>query len=123
MTTRNENKNKRLKRGATDPDNDGEESLGDEDTEYETDTTDSSYVPPKKYRKQKKTTESKRRRKVEEEEEEDDEAEEADDDNDDEDDDIDVAKLQRMISKIFPSKYMSERAERSTTADKKNKLS
>ena len=118
MATRNENKNKRLKRGATDPDNDGEESLGDEDTEYETDTTDSSYVPPKKHRKQKKITESKRRRKVEEEEDEDTEEADADDDDDD---DIDAAKLQRMISKIFPSKYMSERAERTTTASKKVK--
>ena len=118
MATRNENKNKRLKRGATDPDNDGEESLGDEDTEYETDTTDSSYVPPKKHRKQKKVTESKRRRKVEEEEDEDTEEADADDDDDD---DIDAAKLQRMISKIFPSKYMSERAERTTTASKKVK--
>jgi ATP-dependent Lon protease len=118
MATRNENKNKRLKHGANDPDNDGEESLGDEDTEYETDTTDSSYVPPKKHRKQKKITESKRRRKVEEEEDEDTEEADADDDDDD---DIDAAKLQRMISKIFPSKYMSERAERTSTASKKVK--
>ena len=115
MTTRSENKNKRLKRGATDPDNDGEESLGDEDTEYETDTSDSSYVPPKKNRKQKKITESKRRRKVEEDEDTEDDAE------DDDGDDVDVAKLQRIISKIFPSKYMSERAERTSSADKKNK--
>ena len=119
MVTRNENKNKRLKRGATDPDNDGEESLGDEDTEYETYTTDSSYVPAKKNRKQKKITDSKRRRKVEEEEE-DEDTEDADAD-DEEDDDVDVAKLQRIISKIFPSKYMSKRAERTTTADKKKK--
>ena len=117
MATRNENKNKRLKHGANDPDNDGEESLGDEDTEYETDTTDSSYVPPKKHRKQKKITESKRRRKVEEEEEDTEEADEEEDTREE----FDAAELQRIISKIFPSKYMSDRAERTSTADKKVK--
>jgi hypothetical protein len=40
---------KRLKRGA---DSDGSDN--DENTEYETDTSDSSYVPPKKNKKSKK---------------------------------------------------------------------
>ena len=114
ITTRAENKKKQLKRGSNNPDDHGDESLGEEDTEYETDTSDSSYVPPKKLRKQKKQAESKRRRKIRDEEEEEEEEE-------DDDDDVDVAKLQRMISKIFPSKYMNERAKSTSTSSKKLK--
>ena len=56
MSITTENKRKRLKQAANDPpDSDDSVSLGEEDTEYETETSDSSYVPPSKSNKNKKT--------------------------------------------------------------------
>lgn len=104
MVTRAENKNKRLKRAANDPDNDsdGFESLGEEDTEYETDTSDSSYVPPTKKNKQQKRSKLQQKKgKVCDD-------DNDDDDGDDEDESFDVAKLQKVLARMFPSKYMSK---------------
>lgn len=114
MLTRNENKNKRLKRATNDPDSDGSESLGEEDTEYETDTSDSSYVPPTK--KNKKYPRSNRQRKMN--------ANHDDADGDEDDwgedaaDSFDMAKLHTVLTQLFPSKYISERAK-SISAEQK----
>jgi ATP-dependent Lon protease len=120
MSIRTENLRKQRKLASADPNSDGEESLGSQDTEYETETSDSSYVPPSKTQKNKKSSSTKRQHKrraaaVESEEEYDSDEEEYDSDADREE----VAKLQRIISKIFPSKYMTERAKSTSSVQKK----
>jgi len=47
--------------------------------------------------------------------------EEDDDEEDDEDEDISRAKLQKLVSEMFPSKYMSNRAKQTEKAENSNK--
>ena len=95
------NKKMNKKKGSKDSD----ESASD--SEYETlsdDSSDSEYIPPSK----KKNKNKKNKKNTDEEE-------------DDEDDDVDVAEIQKMISKIFPSKYTSKRAKNTEKAKKRLK--
>src|SRR6056300_747339 len=95
------NKKMNKKKGSKDSD----ESASD--SEYETlsdDSSDSEYIPPSK----KKNKNKKNKKNTDEEE-------------DDEDDDVDVAEIQQMISKIFPSKYTSKRAKNTEKAKKRLK--
>jgi ATP-dependent Lon protease len=87
-------------------DSDSEED-SEYETEYETESSESLYVPSKKSKNKKNKKNN--RKHYEEEDEEDDE------------DDIDVAKLQKLISNIFPSKYMKNRAKDTANKNKKNK--
>ena len=75
----------------------------DEDSNYETcsSTSESSYHPPKRSKKSKKTVKKHKKRVVEDsEDEEEDESEE---------EELSPEEIRRCISKIFPSKYMSEK--------------
>ena len=93
------NKKMNKKKGSKDSD----ESASD--SEYETvseDSSDSEYVPPSK--KDKKNKKSKK----------------MESDNEDDGEDIDIAEIQKVISKMFPSKYTSKRAKNTEKA--KNRL-
>lgn len=83
-------------------DTDSEED-SEYETEYETESSESLYVPSKKSKNKKKN-----RKHYEE------------DAESEEEDDVDVAKLQKLISNIFPSKYMKNRAK-DTANNKRNK--
>ena len=113
-------KDNKLKKNDADSESDsGDESEYDSD-DYETiSDTDSSYRPPTK-----KKTNRKRVVDSEDEDSEDDLEEEhhdesedheydSEDDNNDDESPIDEAELQKYISRIFPSKYMKDRANKS----------
>ena len=131
---KNVSKNTRLRKNAPDSDSEDDDILEILDNISEDDTSESSYKPPSK----------KRRSKVVEEEEEDDEdddeevwedteddsddEEESEDDTEDEDDDeeketVSYDKFQKLLSKMFPSKYMDEKVKNSKNKkpQKKNK--
>ena len=119
------NKKQNLKRNR-DSDSD-DDSIIEEESEYETvsESSESSYKPPKSKKNKNK------RRIVEEsededdeedieetEDEDDDEDDEEDDDEDDEDEDeededdvVDRHELQKLLAKLFPSKYMQKKVE------------
>lgn len=84
-------------------DTDSEED-SEYETEYETESSESLYVPSKKSKNKKKN-----RKHYEE------------DAESEEEDDVDVAKLQKLISNIFPSKYMKNRAKDTANNKKNNK--
>lgn len=130
------NKKTNLKRNK-DSDSD-DDSIIEDESEYETvsESSDSSYKPPKS-----KKNKNKRRVIVEEEEEEDDEEEdiedtedeeEEDDDDDDEEEDdedaedeeevVDRNELQKLLGKLFPSKYMQKRVENTMMTAVDNEL-
>ena len=103
FVTRSQEKKKKLKRG-DDSDNDSSndsESLYEEDTEYETESSDSSYRPVKKIKSNKK------KRKIIE--------------SSDDEDDEDIENVRNLISKIFPSKYINNRVKTLSDKKKKNK--
>jgi ATP-dependent Lon protease len=103
FVTRSQEKKKKLKRGDV-SDNDSSndsESLYEEDTEYETESSDSSYRPVKKIKSNKK------KRKVIE--------------SSDDEDDEDIENVRNLISKIFPSKYINNRVKTLSDKKKKNK--
>ncbi len=113
-----ESKNKKLKKNKGDSDSDEEEEL----SESEETTSDSTYEPPKhKIRTRSNSKLVDEEEDIEDtEEEEDDEDEEDEEDDEDEDDDdeddepnVSRAAIQKIISEIFPSKYMSNRAKQS----------
>ena len=123
-----ESKENKLKKNDADSESDsGDESDYDSD-DYETiSDTDSSYRPPTK----KKTN---RKRVVDSEDEDSEDDEESDDDDESEEDDdydseeetddegpIDEAELQKYISRIFPSKYMKDRANKSSKKKEEKK--
>ena len=94
------------------------DSESSEDTEWESES-DSTYEPPKSRRKHKEEdiveTEDE-----DEDEESDDEDEESDDDNDGEEEpSISRGEIQKIVSKIFPSKYMNKRAKTTDKLEKK----
>ncbi len=113
-----ESKNKKLRKNKGDSDSDEEEEL----SESEETTSDSTYEPPKhKIRTRSNSKLVDEEEDIEDtEEEEDDEDEEDEEDDEDEDDDdeddepnVSRAAIQKIISEIFPSKYMSNRAKQS----------
>ena len=85
---------------------DSDSSDNEENTEYETDTSDSSYVPPTK----KKNSKDKRKRVT---------STGSDDEVDVDEEDMD--NIRNLLTKIFPSKYINERAKSLTQTNKKNK--
>jgi len=85
---------------------DSDSSDNEENTEYETDTSDSSYVPPRK----KKNSKNKRKHAT---------STASDDEVDVDEEDMD--NIRNLLTKIFPSKYINERAKNITKANKKNK--
>ena len=98
--SKKEQQKKKLKRSSRSDDE------NEDDEEYETlSESDSEYVPIKK-NKNKKNKKN---------------YEDSDDEDDDEDDDIDHAKVQKLVSKLFPSKYMNEKVKR-TQKNKKNSM-
>jgi ATP-dependent Lon protease len=98
--SRADSKHKQVRKKAVDSSSESDIDSDDYETLSDSDD-DSSYVPPKSSKNKKK-----RRSSREEEEEEDDEEE-----DDEEEENIDRAELQNLISKIFPSKYISNRAK------------
>jgi ATP-dependent Lon protease len=123
--TKNTKKNK-LKKNEPDTDSSDDELFDeDEESDYETvSETDSTYTPPAKSKsksKSNKNTKSKRRiieseseedeDEDEEEEEEEDEDEDEDSDEDDDDNEERTKKIQKIISGLFPSKYMSNKVK------------
>jgi len=118
------NKNMKLKKNK---DSDSEDESETNDSDYETvsegeDTSDSSYKPPK--HKSKSKSKDKAKRIIEEDSDDDDETDDDDDDDEFDSDDsgeINQAELQKIISKIFPSKYMQEKVDKNKHAKKSNK--
>jgi ATP-dependent Lon protease len=125
------NKKQNLKRNK-DSDSD-DDSIIDEESEYETvsESSESSYKPPKSKKNKNK------RRVVEESEDEDDEEDieetedEEEDDDEDEDDDeeddeedevVDRHELQKLLGKLFPSKYMQKKVENTMMTAVDNEL-
>ena len=113
-----ESKNKKLRKNKGDSDSDEEEEL----SESEETTSDSTYEPPKhkiRTRSNSKLVDEEEdiedTEEEEDDEDEEDEEDEEDDDDDDEDDEPNVSRaaIQKIISEIFPSKYMSNRAKQS----------
>uniref|UniRef100_A0A6C0HTQ0 AAA+ ATPase domain-containing protein n=1 Tax=viral metagenome TaxID=1070528 RepID=A0A6C0HTQ0_9ZZZZ len=124
-----ETKENKLKKNDADSDSDsgGDESEYDSDNsdDYETiSDTDSSYRPPTKKRINKRRIVDTEDEESEDETDytEDDEEEESDEDDDhNKEGPIDEAELQKYISRIFPSKYMKDRANKSSKKyDKKS---
>ena len=85
---------------------DSDSSDNEENTEYETDTSDSSYVPPSK----KQNSKNKRKRAT---------STASDDEIDVDEEDMD--NIRNLLTKIFPSKYINDRAKSLTKTNKKNK--
>jgi len=119
-----ESKKKKLRKnkGDSDSDEDEEEEL----TESEETTSDSTYEPPKhKIRTRSNSNLVDEEEDIEDTEDEDEEDEDEEDEEDEEDDDDDEeeetnisrAAIQKIISEIFPSKYMSNRAKQSEKED------
>ena len=112
----------RKNKGDSDSDEDEEEEL----TESEETTSDSTYEPPKhkiRTRSNSNLVDEEEEDIEDTEDEDDDDDEDEDDDDDDDDDDeegetnISRAAIQKIISEIFPSKYMSNRAKQSEKED------
>ena len=123
------NKKQNLKRNK-DSDSD-DDSIIEEESQYETvsESSESSYKPPK-------SKKNKNKRRIIEEDEDDDEEEdieeteddeEEDEDDDDEEDDdaddvIDRKELHKLLSKLFPSKYMQKKVENTMMTAVDNEL-
>lgn len=111
----------RKNKGDSDSDEDEEEEL----TESEETTSDSTYEPPKhkiRTRSNSNLVDEEEEDIEDTEDEEEDDEDDDDEDDDDEDDDegetnISSAAIQKIISEIFPSKYMSNRAKQSEKDD------
>ena len=128
------NKKQNLKRNK---DSDSEDdSIIEEESEYETvsESSESSYKPPKS-----KKNKNKKRRIIEEEdieesdddeesdhdeedEQDDNDADEEDDDDEDNDDVVDRYELQKLLGKLFPSKYMQKKVENTMMTAVDNEL-
>ena len=123
-----ESKENKLKKNDADSESDsGDESDYDSD-DYETiSDTDSSYRPPtKKKTNRKRVVDSEDEDSEDDEDSYDDDETEEDDDYDSEEDNddegpIDEAELQKYISRIFPSKYMKDRANKSSKKKEEKK--
>jgi len=119
------NKKKKLKKNSGDSDTD--------DSDYETES-DSTYEPPKHKRRTRSNSklldkENDEEEDIEDTEDEDEDEYDDDDDEDDEDDEdedeededkkMSRANIQKIISQIFPSKYMSKRAKQTEKEESK----
>ena len=119
--TRNNKKNKLKK---NDPDTES-----DDDYETMSESSESSYKPPKSKRSKKRIIESDsdEEESIGDEDSDDEEDEEADSDDEefiddeDEDDNVKRADIQQLISKMFPSKYMSEKVKNTKKLENKQK--
>jgi ATP-dependent Lon protease len=133
--TKNVSKNSKLKRNR--PDSDDDDDIIDilDNISEDDETSDSSYKPRNKKGKSKNT-----KRQQEEDDDEDDEdvwedADDEEDEDDDEDDDdedededdeepeetVSYDKFQKLLSKMFPSKYMDEKVKETKSNKKSNK--
>jgi ATP-dependent Lon protease len=90
------------------------ETITEEDTDTD-DDDDSSYRPPTRRGKNAKSDKKgkKKGKRVVESDSDDDESSEEDDDENEEDEEMDNHELQKFLSKIFPSKYIDEKVEKS----------
>jgi ATP-dependent Lon protease len=119
--TRNNKKNKLKK---NDPDTES-----DDDYETMSESSESSYKPPKSKRSKKRIIESDsdEEESIGDEDSDDEEDEETDSDDEefiddeDEDDNVKRADIQQLISKMFPSKYMSEKVKNTKKLENKQK--
>jgi ATP-dependent Lon protease len=135
---KNVSKNTKLKRNKPDSDSDDDDILEILDNISEDDTSDSSYKPRSKKRKTKVVEEVEDDEDVwEDEDDEDDEEESDEDDNDDEEEShddeesqededdeeetVNYDKFQKLLSKMFPSKYMDEKVKKNSKKDKNAK--
>ena len=94
------------------------ESSNEEEWESETDST---YEPPKKHRKHEENEEED----IEETEDDNSDDEDSDDDDDDDEEDgpsISRGEIQKLVSKIFPSKYMNKRAKSTDKLEKNTRI-
>ena len=102
----NNSKNTKLRKNA-DSDSDEEFDSEDEDSDYETvDESESSYEPPKSKKSKKRIVESES------------EESEEDEESDEEDSPVNKKELQKLISRIFPSKYMNEKVKNNEKSKK-----
>jgi len=117
---------KNLKKNEPDSDDDSElwedcdEDDDYDDDEEEDDDSDSTYVPPKRNknnRKQKNKNNARKQESDDEEEDDEEDDDEEDDDDDEEEDTMDKKELRKFISRIFPSKYMSNRVKKESGKD------
>jgi ATP-dependent Lon protease len=100
-------KNTKLRKNA-DSDSDEEFDSEDEDSDYETvDESESSYEPPKSKKSKKRVVES-----------ESEESEEDDEESDEEESPVNKRELQKIMSRIFPSKYMNEKVKNNEKSKK-----
>jgi ATP-dependent Lon protease len=130
--TNNVSKNTKLKRNKPDSDSDDDDILEILDNISEDETSDSSYKPRNKKRKTKVVEEDEDDEDVwedEDDEEESDDDEESDQDDDEESDQddedaeetVNYDKFQKLLSKMFPSKYMDEKVKKNSKKDKTSK--
>jgi len=108
----------KLKKKSVDTDSDDSDeyetlSSSSEDDDDD-DESDSTYKPPKSKKNKKNSKNSKNTKKGK-------YADSSDSDNESEDEEIDRAELQKLISKIFPSKYTSKRAKNTEKSTKRLK--
>ena len=126
------NKKQELKRGKQDSDSDSSDEDSEEDSDYDSDseyetideTSDSTYVPsPKRKTNKKKSSKSKNNKRSNESDESSQDEESDDSENSDEDDEeLDQQKLRKIISQIFPSKYMNNKVKKDKKMKKMQKV-
>lgn len=107
----------KLKKKSVDTDSDDSDeyetlsSSSEDEEEDEDEESDSTYKPPKS-KKNKKNSKNMKKGKY---------ADSSDSDDESEDEEVDRAELQKIISKIFPSKYASKRAKNTEKSKKRLK--
>ena len=107
----------KLKKKSVDTDSDDSDeyetlsSSSEDEDEDEDEESDSTYKPPKS-KKNKKNSKNMKKGKY---------ADSSDSDDESEDEEVDRAELQKIISKIFPSKYTSKRAKNTEKSKKRLK--
>ena len=110
----------KLKKKSVDTDSDDSDeyetlsSSSEDEDDDDDDESDSTYKPPKSKKNKKNSKNSKNTKKGK-------YADSSDSDNESEDEEIDRAELQKLISKIFPSKYTSKRAKNTEKSTKRLK--
>jgi len=107
--------NQKLKKKSVDTDSDDSDEYetlsSSSEEEDEDEESDSTYKPPKS-KKNKKNSKNMKKGKY---------ADSSDSDDESEDEEVDRAELQKIISKIFPSKYTSKRAKNTEKSKKRLK--
>jgi ATP-dependent Lon protease len=116
-------RDKKMKQKKNHDDSDDDSEVDSEDYETVSDS-DSTYVPPKFKKNKKRVVED-----DDDEDEDDDEDYDEDDDDDDEDDEdyeepeMSKTELKKFISRVFPSKYMTNRVKQALKEEKEEKKS